>query len=414
MWMGVNTTDDVRARREANAGRDAVHVTRVAQLSDVSPAVWDRLVSDSTTGTVFQLYAWQQIWWKHFGTGHEALILLAHDDVGELVGIAPLALRRTSILGRRVNTVTFAGVPQGNYADFVTGDRSEDVLRAFVRWLVAHHDLWSSIQLRNIVNTSLTFTALPALMTAEGLMVTSRLNAEAPMLELSTDPGSDDRWTKKKDIRQKERRLRAAGTVTVQRLWDVDETVALLPEFFRQHIARHEAASSMAPSQYLDERYKRLLEAQVRSLSPVRLCGVDVLKFNGAPIAFQVFLVDPPSSSIILKMPSYDPAYARYSPGNVLLSHTFQLCRDAGFTRVDFSSGEARYKYRFTNRVRSVNSIAATTNYALHFGLLIRWRTKDQLRRIRRRFPTQADALKRARRRSLSVLRNMSSRGTEG
>jgi CelD/BcsL family acetyltransferase involved in cellulose biosynthesis len=98
-------------------------------------------------------------------------------------------------------------------------------------------------------------------------------------------------------------------------------------------------------------------------------------------------------------MPAYDVAYARFSPGNVLLIHTIRLCRDEGFTRVDFSSGEAPYKYRFTNRVRSVNSISATTNHAVHLGVRITWRIKNDLRRIRRRYPAQVDALKRTRRR---------------
>jgi hypothetical protein len=307
------------------------------------------------------------------------------------------------MLGRSKRTVTFAGVPNANYADFVLTERLDEVLGVFMDWLLCNSELWSSIYLSNVLNTSRTLGALPSLMRERGLLVRTRLKAEAPMLLLGGDRETDAKWTRKKDIRQNERRLRKVGDLTFERLWDPDEMLELVPEFYRQHIARHQQPG-VTRSQFLDEGHRRFLDASVRDMAAVGRMGLDVLRLDGRAIAFQFFMIDVPPHSVILKMPSFDASYARWSPGNVLLTHTIRNFADAGFNRIDFSSGEQRYKYRFTNQIRSVSSVFATTNRTRYWTVGVQWRIKNQLREFRRRHPEQVLAVKRTLRRARDPL----------
>src|SRR5262245_11125690 len=125
-----------------------MQVTRFSSVDAVAPAVWDCVVARSTTATAFQLHVWQRLWWEHFGAGHEPLILVAYDDE-QPIGIAPLAIRRTTTFPRRSAQVALAGAPHGNYADLIIGERSDEVLEAFVDWLLENRKLWSSIELSN-------------------------------------------------------------------------------------------------------------------------------------------------------------------------------------------------------------------------------------------------------------------------
>jgi CelD/BcsL family acetyltransferase involved in cellulose biosynthesis len=46
-------------------------------------------------------------------------------------------------------------------------------------------------------------------------------------------------------------------------------------------------------------------------------------------------------------IPAYDPAYARHSPGQILLLEMVRACDDEGIDRIDLGAGDSRYKDRF-------------------------------------------------------------------
>lgn len=54
---------------------------------------WDSLLRQSETNSIFQTWRYLSLWWKHFGSKSELAILTARRE-GELLGIAPLQIRR--------------------------------------------------------------------------------------------------------------------------------------------------------------------------------------------------------------------------------------------------------------------------------------------------------------------------------
>src|SRR5712692_8540819 len=77
---------------------------------------WNDLLAASDADCVFLTWEWLFTWWKHFGAGLR-LAILAVRDRGELVGIAPLALRRR--LGFPVLEFLGSGLVGSDYVDVI-------------------------------------------------------------------------------------------------------------------------------------------------------------------------------------------------------------------------------------------------------------------------------------------------------
>ena len=85
--------------------------TQIAELNAYQRP-WDELAGDSP----FRSWAWLSTWWKHYGAGHDLLVLLVFDDTppctsesscrtglpgtDKLVAILPLYLETTHTRGR--------------------------------------------------------------------------------------------------------------------------------------------------------------------------------------------------------------------------------------------------------------------------------------------------------------------------
>lgn len=74
-------------------------VQSAGELDSLAPQ-WDALLRQSATNSVFQSWRYLTVWREHFGDGGELAVLLARSE-GELVGIAPLQIRRGPVGTRK-------------------------------------------------------------------------------------------------------------------------------------------------------------------------------------------------------------------------------------------------------------------------------------------------------------------------
>ncbi len=376
---------------------EPVIVTRRPSMTDVDRDEWDDLARRSPTASVFQSYGWQLAWWDTQAGAAEPLLLAARDGEGRLVGIAPLMIDVRGPAPVRTRTVCFAGHGLFNYGDFLLAAEPVAVLSAFVDWLVEHHALWSALRFGRILDTSPTYEVLGDVLSERGIRVVHRRDLDSPELVLGADPAGDRRLLRKQGMQTKLNRLRREGDVRFDRRSDADSITALLPTFFEQHIARRSSVRSGAASGFVDGGRRRFVERLVELLAPTGQLLLDVLWLDGRPLAFNLLLVDPDRRRHVLVLLTFDLEVARHSPGLLLLRHTLEATIEAandGVEILDFSIGEHGYKYRFANRIRSVNSFAATDRLPLHVTHVAAWRTRDLLRRLRRRYPDLADRVK--------------------
>lgn len=381
-----------------------MQISRITDIASFNADEWNDLVERSVTATIYLTYEWLQTWWQLYGKGLEPLILEARLASGELVGIAPLLIETKSTLGQQIRDVRFIGVPYSNYSDFIIADPYEDVLSAFIDWIAEHQELWSVLQFSRILNSSPTYEVLPRLLAAKGYKIIGRENLESPLYEFNIDPKADKRLPKKQGMQNKLNRLKREGNVTFSMLSDAQEILDILPMFYEQHIRRRQSATSDSPSQFLDELQRQFLEGYIQALAPKGKIRVDILWINDQPLAFNFFLVDVDPKRHILSLLSFELEYSKFSPGLLLLKYSLEASMQQAIREFDFSVGEYGYKYRFSNKIRTINSIFAANNAIYFLSIRIQWIIKDYSQQLRRKYPRTAFKIKRWK----NILRNPS------
>lgn len=86
----------------AQPARIGASVVRDGQGFAALEEEWEELYLDAPRASPFQSWAWLYSWWEHYGSHHELLLITVRNDLGTLVGVAPLMLDRKFGFGRLV------------------------------------------------------------------------------------------------------------------------------------------------------------------------------------------------------------------------------------------------------------------------------------------------------------------------
>src|SRR5262245_60525392 len=76
--------------------REPLAVQCLTQLDEVQRLreVWNDLVQDAESASIFQTWEWVTTWYEHFGSAGEIFVLTVREGQGRLVGLAPFSLSR--------------------------------------------------------------------------------------------------------------------------------------------------------------------------------------------------------------------------------------------------------------------------------------------------------------------------------
>jgi CelD/BcsL family acetyltransferase involved in cellulose biosynthesis len=144
----------------------------------------------------------------------------------------------------------------------------------------------------------------------------------------------------RRDIAYQTKRLEQHGYLHVQRAATEPDVAALLLVFFNLHVAQWSAKRQRSQFQHAHHRsrYLRLAQAWlaegVLDLQVLYLDKVPLAAHLGAQTAVRYYYF----------IPTYNPAYRRYSPGKVLLWRLIQQAAGARATAFDFLRGAEEYK----------------------------------------------------------------------
>ncbi len=163
-----------------------MHVRRVALESGEIPlSGWDRLLMRSASPNVFQTRAWLEEWWRRWGAGREAYVLVAEDHAGRLLGVAPLVLSRIGALGLRELSFLASEYAAPDHLDFVVApEQPENTKAAICQYLLNSSRDWDILRLRDIPDTSGTRTMLARYFGSQCVLVDSA-GAGCPFLPLN-------------------------------------------------------------------------------------------------------------------------------------------------------------------------------------------------------------------------------------
>jgi CelD/BcsL family acetyltransferase involved in cellulose biosynthesis len=341
-----------------------VQITLVEDLEALRPRAgeWNALVRQGTTNTPFQTFEWNLAWWRAFGSDAQLLVLLAEDS-GTLVGIAPLMIVEQRIFGRSRKVIEFIGTHAADYSDFIAAPNRRPVVELMLQWLETHQDRWDLLHLINIAETSPLRELVPQALSRHGQTVQLERLYECPTRVLG-DREADRKATRKKSIREHYNKLARLGQVNFQWYSTADEIERCLEPFFQQHIDRWK--DTPTPSFFSDERQRRFYREVARLLGPHGWVIFTAVSLDDKPLSYH-FGYDYEGRIFVIKW-TFNPEFGQYAPGMLQVRFLIEHAMEHNAKEVDFTAGEERYKYRFSNHAR-VNYAARVHPASMFFGM---------------------------------------------
>ena len=294
---------------------------------------WNSVLSRSSANTVFSTWDWQEIWWGAFGKGAEPL-LIAIREASELVGIAPLV--------KRASTISFVGGSDvSDYLDFITvRGREQDVLVAVFDHLKRWE--WDELDLHCVRHDSPTLQYLPGITRAHGLTYAQEVEDVCPVADLPSDWEMFVGSLSKKDrheLRRKIRRLEAADNFAWYVAPPAADTTAYIQDFFRLcSLSRHEKAV------FLDDKHvEQFFREMTQRFQPTGVLKIYFLEVGGERVS--ATLCFDQGRELWLYNSGFDPLYSNLSVGLLLKAFCIKDAIERGKTRFDFLRGREPYKY---------------------------------------------------------------------
>jgi CelD/BcsL family acetyltransferase involved in cellulose biosynthesis len=321
-------------------------------------ADWERLHSEARVASVFNSWMWQYAWSDIYGHDKQLRILVASRG-NAIVGILPLYIQTVAMLGlpvRRLRVIGSGGdTNPDDLGPFFARDCETVAASALAREVLTMKGV-DVVELTDIDSRSP--LPLAMMLEAEKMQVECALGRSEKIAYLEL-PGD---WKSYLDSVSRHRR---SGIVNARRrlaqahptrffVWqdaaNLDRAVDKLAELHRK---RWGAASES----FASREYMALHRAAMKECF-----GRDWLRLYCLEIGGEVAAISYCyrfRRHIFMMQAGFDPAYAKFSPGNVLLGYALEHAIGEGNAVFDFLRGEHTYKQLLATGCRETVSVTA-------------------------------------------------------
>jgi CelD/BcsL family acetyltransferase involved in cellulose biosynthesis len=318
-----------------------------AELANLKP-VWDRLVTESPLTHPFMTHEWISTWWECFGDNSELCILLVRAN-GDPIAIAPLMRTTERVYGRQVRTLQFPANDHTNRCDVIVTTRAGDAYAAIWNFLMSESAMWDMVVLRELPADSLTLEELTRRAEQDGVLWGRWQSELSPFASLNTrwDHYVESLPTKHRaNLRNRWKRLFALGRVGFETVSAGPALADALDEGFRiEGAAWKERAGSAIRCQPDVHRFYSLFAERASKRGWLQL---QFLKVDDRRIGFAYCVAY--RNRMYLLRPGFDPAYASYSPVNLLCCHALRDACACGFSAYDFLGANEDWKRQWSTQ----------------------------------------------------------------
>ena len=321
---------------------------------------WNALADQVHRPQIFYTYEWARAVQQALGDSLQPLLLLAHDENHQLLGVAALAISSGG-------QVSFLCATTGDYCDFLAREQDAAV---FVDQALKslQQQGYRDLALTNFPEDSPSFAALPRAAANTGFRMYARTAYLCAQVRLSSIPTHADgrlHLPRQKMVRRFLKAMADGGPVAIVHPDTWEQVGPALPEFFRAHVARFlfiGRISNLARPErreFLSELARQFSGTGWLCLSQIRT-GSRAISWN---YGFRF------KKNWFWYQPTFVNDLEQYSPGFVLLSRLIEdAASDPAFDAVDMGLGAEGYKDRFANASRR------TMYVTLHRSLLRHWK----------------------------------------
>jgi CelD/BcsL family acetyltransferase involved in cellulose biosynthesis len=329
-------------------------------------AEWERLHAASETSSVFNSWLVQHVWWQVYGRGRRLRVFVARDG-GELVGILPLYLQRSSVAGIPVRRLRLVGTGVDTYPDdlgpVLSPCSRRAVLEALSRAVVDSAE-WDVVELTDLDPRMGLHEALAGIVRSSKIPCAPGRSQRIAYVEIpSTWQAYLDSLSRERrgHLRRLRRRLDRALPWRFF-VWDnerrIGEALERLADLHRRRwIASGTPSESFASPQYLE--FHRRVMAGALQRGWLRLYCLELAGEVAAMIYAYRF-----RNRVYLMQAGFDPRHAHRSPGAVLLGCALEHAIGEGNAAFDFLRGEHAYKDELASGERETVFVKCYRNTA--------------------------------------------------
>lgn len=312
---------------------------------------WNALLSRSEHNTIFLTHQWFEAWWRSFGKEYRIEILLARDDVGNLVGVAPLMTSKIGLYFMASHEVT-------DYCDFITGaGKIDQFYELLLDYFQKHYAHIKNAEFINIPSASRTLISLPHIAPEKNFSCEISEYEAAPILILppsyDTYLGSLDRKNRH-ELRRKIRRLKSSGQVSIRRKTEPQELNAAIQDF----IILHRESSASKQEFWKKEGMTDFFRLLIHLFSLEQWVEVNLLHFKDKLIAGLLNFVY--ADTLYLYNVAFDREFFSFSPGFILFDHSIKQAIEEEKKVADFLRGREKYKYFFGAKDSKIYKLSLT------------------------------------------------------
>jgi len=334
----------------------AVAAYRVEVVSDLDALramrrSWNGLVAEAGIDHPFLGHEWMCSWWECFGSGKELHVVLVKTGT-RLRAIAPLMLSRERMLGVPVRRLGALYNPHTPRLDFIVAPgAADDVYRAVWRHVLDISSQWDVLEIPQVLAGSPTLVSLPEIAAADGFRVGIWHGEDSPYVPFR---GTWENYVKqlshnhRTKIRKGMNRLSRVGDVHMEVVSKGAGLAAALDDGLRIEAAAWKAKTGTAiNSQTEVENFYRVYAGRAAA-GTLRLLFLTVA---GTRVAF-AYALEYRERIFVLKA-GYDPAYAHYSPYNLLCHLVFKDGFERGLHEYEFLGNNEPWKLDWTREIKS-------------------------------------------------------------
>ncbi|MGF1615994.1 MAG: GNAT family N-acetyltransferase [Gammaproteobacteria bacterium] len=345
-----------------------VRALRREEHWDLLETCWDDLLLSTPGHTPFQSYAYQRLWWKHFGD--QRLLILLVMDGSHVIGIAPLCLSEDRYLGQRGWTLGFIGSRwEADRPVFLFGEQFEICFRACWYYLWQRRQLWRQAYLYEQIDDE-RMELVQRLFREAGCLVGILPDSVCPTIQLSGSweafIGAKSRKFRK-NIQAAQRKLAAFGEIRYEVNSSAHENVMAL-EIHKTLEARSWKANRAVGISRSDDYFTFYRDMAAVMSSPTRFI-TRTLWVGEEPVASTFGLLF--NRSFFSLQIVHDNAFSKASPGTYLESLEIKECFDSGVREYDFLGGFLNNKSRWTEKNRITYQIFIYQKTPYHVALYI-------------------------------------------
>jgi CelD/BcsL family acetyltransferase involved in cellulose biosynthesis len=309
---------------------------------------WNQLVRASVASTCHSTFEWLFTWWRHFSADKRLLLIAAYED-GMLAGLAPLYVDEHSDGFRDLH---FIGQGLSDYADLITPRDRPNVAESLVSAVLDLRSSWDGMDLEEIPARSPNKAFLDSAIEADNIPAAWQRTVRCPYLPIETGweefygtmgkgfrhevRNKLNRWNSRGSGRIEGFELRYVDRREVDSMF-VDEVVSLSER--RRSFDGHRSPFLNHPDQeFLREvlplmgRRNQLRAGELRS-GDTLLAFMLAFHWEGTASTWNT---------------QYEPAFAAFSLGRIVLVRFAEQRFREGCHELDFMRGEEPYKFQWT------------------------------------------------------------------